>query len=55
MTLEELYIVLSSLRSLRGEGGSAYKQINKLLKQEATTHNTSEASLLLQKLKDSNE
>jgi len=50
MTLQQLLQTLQSLEALKASGGSRYKEITKLLAMEATTHNCSEARLLLAKL-----
>jgi len=50
MTLSQLLQTLKSLEALKGSGGKQYAQIAKLLESEATTHNCSQARLLLAKL-----
>jgi len=53
MTLSQLLQTLKSLEALKGAGGKQYAQITKLLESEATTHNCSQARLLLAKLNPS--
>ncbi len=50
MQLKELPTLISNLEEYRIKGGKTFKEVNKLLQMEATTHSIEEAQALLKKL-----
>jgi len=52
MTIQDLLLMLKELDRLKCKGGKTFKDIQKALTKEVTTHNMLEIKELLEKLKD---
>ena len=50
MQIKDLTSLIANLEHYRVKGGKTFKEVNKLLHQEATTHSLEEAQKLLNKL-----